>query len=80
MPAVNQPAGVNPQSVAAADFNRDGKMDLVVADSGSGVSDPGSVAVLLGNGDGTFRSPAKFQAGAGPLALAVADTLRTLLT
>src|SRR6266571_3784953 len=75
-PEASYTIGANPQSVAAADFNRDGKMDLVVADSGSGVSDPGSVAVLLGNGDGTFRSPAKFQAGAGPLALAVADINR----
>jgi hypothetical protein len=37
-----------PQQVAAADFNRDGKLDLAVTTSQG-------VDVLLGNGDGTFQ-------------------------
>ena len=39
-----------PGSVAVADFNGDGKQDLAVAEL-----NPGSVSVLLGQGDGTFQ-------------------------
>lgn len=41
----------NPFSIATADFNRDGKLDIVVANTGID-----SVGVFLGNGDGTFSS------------------------
>jgi len=42
--------GSGPTAVAAADFNKDGHLDFVVVNTSS-------VGVLLGNGDGTFRSP-----------------------
>lgn len=38
--------------VASADVNRDGKADVIVAES-----NPDSIVVLLSNGDGTFDSP-----------------------
>ena len=57
-----------PQSVAAADFNGDGHLDLAVADFGSG-----GVSVLLGNGDGTFAAAQLFSAGQGPTSVAVGD-------
>jgi len=41
-------------NIAAADFNGDGKLDLVVTLPGTGF------AVLLGNGNGTFGSPRTF--------------------
>ena len=62
------PTGSGPQQVAVADFNRDGKPDIVVANSGEG-----SVSILLGNGDGTFRVPIKIMVSVSPRALAVGD-------
>jgi hypothetical protein len=43
-----EPGAIN--AVATADFNRDGKADLVITDDNG-------IAVLLGNGDGTFAAP-----------------------
>jgi hypothetical protein len=55
------PASGSPTSIATADFNHDGKPDIVVsiADAGFG-SGAGSARteVLLGNGDGTFQGAA----------------------
>ena len=42
-------SGTNPLAVATGDFNGDGKLDLVVADSSSS-----TVEILLNNGNGTF--------------------------
>lgn len=57
-----------PQSVAAGDFNGDGKVDLATADH-----DNNTVSVLLGNGDGTFRPRSTFACGSLPTSVAVAD-------
>jgi hypothetical protein len=45
-------AGATPVSMAAADFNGDGKMDLAVVNVTQD-----NISVLLGNGDGTFQAP-----------------------
>ena len=55
----------SPYSVALGDFNRDGKLDLAVVAFSSG-----KVAVLLGNGDGTFRPPTYYDAVASSIASA----------
>lgn len=54
--------GWDATSVAVADVNGDGKLDLVVSNlclSGNDCpayeNDPGGIGVLLGNGDGTFQ-------------------------
>jgi FG-GAP-like repeat len=55
---------------AAADFNGDGRMDLVEATGGNLIATPG-ISVSLGNGDGTFQ-PAVLYGGAdtiGPIAV-----------
>jgi hypothetical protein len=44
------------------DFNRDGKLDLVVTDSNG-------INVLLGNGDGTFQPAVNYSAGTRSLAV-----------
>jgi dienelactone hydrolase len=70
-PAVNYGAGSNPYSVAVGDFNRDGKLDLAVADSAINGGTSG-VSVLLGNGDGTFQAAQTYDTGTGSFAVSVA--------
>jgi hypothetical protein len=79
-PAVNYPTGVYPQNVAVGDFNQDGIPDLVVANFGCTPSlngcqgGTGTVSILLGNGDGTFRPSREYGAGGvGTLSVAVGD-------
>jgi hypothetical protein len=55
---------------AVADVNRDGKLDLVVANSCISVSscvNGGVVSVLLGNGDGTFQPAVTYGSGGSML-------------
>ena len=65
---VNYIVGDQPLWVATADFNHDGKLDLVVANSLSN-----SVSVLLGNGDGTFGPAASFATPDFPAFVGVGD-------
>jgi hypothetical protein len=62
---------LTPISVAVADFNLDGKMDIAVASAGNG-SLPFEVQIFLGNGDGTFGRPKAYDidVAAGPIAVA----------
>lgn len=76
--------GVFPTQLVAADFNADGNLDLAVVNTcGTGASGcfpqaapqgPGTVTILLGNGDGTFTvSPQVLTVGNVPYAMATAD-------
>ena len=60
--------GSNPQSVAAADFNGDGKLDLAVVNRSSN-----NVSVLVGNGAGGFGAATNFAVGNEPTAVGVGD-------
>ena len=62
--------GPLPQSISTGDFNGDGKLDLVVANLQSGVN---TVSLILGNGDGTFRSDQEFATANTPYRVAIAD-------
>ncbi len=68
--------GSTVSSIAVADVNGDGKPDLVVvAQCGGGnCANPGTINVLLGNGDGTFQRPVPYGSGGQvPRSVAVAD-------
>jgi len=60
----------SPSCIVVADFNHDGKLDLAVTAGGSNTD---TVAVLLGNGDGTFRKAIYYTVGVGAVWLATAD-------
>jgi hypothetical protein len=74
-PQASFPTGHMPVSVAASDFRNDGKTDLAVANETcfNPPCGPGSVSVLLGNGDGTFQPHVDYSTGVQPLYLAVGD-------
>ena len=73
--AVNYAVGADPRAVAFGDFNSDGKPDLAVVNAGNANAelDPGSVSILLGNGDGTFQIASSLAAGRNPVSIAVDD-------
>jgi hypothetical protein len=60
--------GSNPQSIKGGDFNGDANLDLVVANSFSN-----NLAVLLGNGDGTFHVATFYATGSVPAGVSVGD-------
>jgi hypothetical protein len=49
--------GAIPFSLAVADLNHDGNMDIVVASSGFSGANAGQISVLLGTGNGAFAAP-----------------------
>jgi hypothetical protein len=61
--------------IAAADLNADGKPDIamVYANCTQGACLPGDVAVLIGNGDGTFQSPVPYATGLQPVSVVIGD-------
>ncbi|MCH7931813.1 MAG: VCBS repeat-containing protein, partial [Proteobacteria bacterium] len=67
-------AGEAPASIAVGDLDSDAVPDLMIANAGDFFRPiVGDVSVLLGNGDGTFRSGTSIAVGDGPGAVAIAD-------
>jgi FG-GAP-like repeat len=71
-PSTTYPAGPGSFSVAIADLNGDGRLDLAVADQD--LNGPaGSVSVLLGPGNGTFPTAVAYPTSMETNAVAAAD-------
>jgi type II secretory pathway component GspD/PulD (secretin) len=64
----NPATGTGPAAIAVSDFNRDGNLDLAVANQTDG-----TVSILLGKSDGTFGAHTDFTAGSSPTGIVAAD-------
>lgn len=67
-PASHYDAGRNPESVAIADLDGDGILDLAVANAGSD-----DLTLFHGHGDGTFAESARLPVGDLPIGVAAGD-------
>src|SRR5215831_16859819 len=68
-PKTDFDTGTSPLSVAVDDFNRDGNLDLAVANFES----DNTVSILLGTGTGSFVAKTDFGTGRGPYSVVVGD-------
>jgi hypothetical protein len=69
-PPITLNAGIKSAAVASGDFNGDGNPDLAVA---TNLDVFGSVAILLGHGDGSFEPQVLYPAGRFSVAVGVSD-------
>ena len=68
-------AGAYSTSAVLGDFNKDGKLDMVVVGPIGSATGPQGIQFFAGNGDGTFAAPvvSEFQAGSSYSAPVAAD-------
>jgi len=67
--------GIAGECFSFGDLNADGKLDLAIANSSS-LFGVGNVAILLGNGDGSFGNPDTYPLGLTPWSASIADINR----
>ncbi len=62
-----------PMGITIADFNGDGSLDIAVAIHGSETNSQGSVAIIIGRGDGSFAGPVLYSLDHNAVRLVAAD-------
>ena len=62
------PVGDEPVAMVEGDFGGDGNIDLAVVNRSDN-----DVAILMGNGDGTFQTPVNYPVGSSPDAIVAGD-------
>jgi uncharacterized protein (TIGR03437 family) len=72
-PAVRYAAAAEPLGFTVADINNDHHLDIIVAGQGDLSGAGAGIAVLLGNGNGTFSSPSNFQTLSPAYSVVVGD-------
>jgi hypothetical protein len=70
---VNYPVGSSPFALIAVDLTGNGKTDLVTVNTPNGIDQPGTLSVLLGNGDGTFKTHVDYFVGDFPEGVVAGD-------
>ena len=70
---VDYPTGPDPTKLDLADLNGDQELDVIVVNTGDFGQNNGGIAVLLGNGDGTFQSATPYAVGGQVWSLFVDD-------
>ena len=63
---VKYATGASPFTMIAADLRNNGHVDLITVNMPNGVDQPGTVSVLLGNGNGTFKAHVDYSVGDYP--------------
>lgn len=61
-------SGKDTRGVTAADFDRDGKIDMAVANM-----DTNQISLFRGKGDGTLQAPVHYPTGLGPISILSGD-------
>jgi hypothetical protein len=70
---VSYPTGASPFTLIAADLKKNGHIDLITVNMPNGIDQPGTVSVLLGNGDGTFQAHVDYTVGDFPEGIVAGD-------
>jgi hypothetical protein len=65
--------GATPVALVTADFRGNGKVDLAIVNENEGSGTNGSVSILLGNGNGTFKIHVDYPVGNFPVGIVAAD-------